>query len=159
MPCRHLLCRGSASTNILGRRPCPPHHRGRYLGHAGRQVGGGKESWPPFLLTHLEGSADLLEGPVDREPSCSLSVKHVRRRCIPRYCPVLRVCRFSPPCIQDPQPLGSKRAAPNPVGGRPILSGVTRLVMVVARIPPASCSRLHSRSCRAPLPLSWRRGA
>jgi hypothetical protein len=47
---------GSASTNILGRRPCPPHHRGGDLVHPARQVGGGKSPGRPFLLTHLEGT-------------------------------------------------------------------------------------------------------
>jgi hypothetical protein len=127
VPCRHLLCRGSASTNILGRRPCPPHHRGRYLGHAGRQVGGGKESWPPFYLPIWKDPLTYWKGPLTGNQAARCPLNMFGAGASPRYCPVPRVCRFSPPCIQDPQPLGSKRAAPNPVGGRPILSGVTRL--------------------------------
>jgi hypothetical protein len=85
------------------------------------RLGGGKESWPPiFYLPIWKDPLTYLEGPLDREPSCSLSVKYVRRRCIPPLLPCAEGMQVFP--SQDPQPLGSKRAAPNPVGGRPILS-------------------------------------
>ena len=127
-------------------------------GHDGRQVGGRQRVLAaPFYLPIWKDPLTYLEGPVDREPSCSLSVKTCSAQVHPPLLPCAEGMQVFPslhPGSSTPriQKGGTepRRWPPNSFGGS------HAFVMVVARIQACIAGHVEPR-CPCPSGAARRR--
>jgi hypothetical protein len=137
---------GQRKHNILGRRPCPQHHRGGDLCIPTVRLGAARVLAAPFYLPIWK---DPLTG--NQSARCTFDLDRCRH---PHNRPVPKVCRFSLPASRILNPSDPKGRHRTPSVAAQFF-GVTRL-----RDPASIGSRLHSRSSRPPLLLSgWGGGA